>query len=358
VHVHLGSAAVLGSVALLDEGLEALAPGQSARVQLVLRQPVGAWWGDRVVLRDASASRTLAGGVVLDPHAPVRYRRTPQRLAELDALGLSTLAGRVVARVDAAPHGVDLARLSAAQGRPLASLRSALPAGDPERAALLTSEGWALGATQAHAAQAALLAALAAFHAGHPEELGPDAARLRRLALPRLPEPLFRDLLARLQADARLLVRGAFVHLPEHGIKLSATEERLAQKVSPALAAAGFEGAWVRDLARDAQESEPLMRVTLARLAQRGELMQVVKDLYYPPGTMARLSAIAREVARAHDGEVTAARFRDATSLGRKRAIQILEYLDRIGLLRRVGDIHRLRADSQLFKDEAAMPAD
>eukprot|EP01035_Chromulina_nebulosa_P063902 gene63902-87397_t len=36
------------------------------------------------------------------------------------------------------------------------------------------------------------------------------------------------------------------------------------------LLAAGFEGAWVRDLARDSSEPEALVRVTLVRLAQRG----------------------------------------------------------------------------------------
>lgn len=84
VHVHIGSSSVMGTVALLDPPL--LEPGQSGLAQLVLREPVGAWHGDRVVLRDASASRTVAGGQVLDPQAPVRYRRTPQRLAELAAL--------------------------------------------------------------------------------------------------------------------------------------------------------------------------------------------------------------------------------------------------------------------------------
>jgi selenocysteine-specific elongation factor len=78
----------------------------------------------------------------------------------------------------------------------------------------------------------------------------------------------------------------------------------------------------------------------------------VVKDLYYPDGTMARLAAIARELGTP-GGEVSAAAFRDATGLGRKRAIQILEYLDRIGVLRRVGDVHRIRADSALFTPTA-----
>lgn len=341
VHVHLGSASVLAAVAVLDPPV--LEPGQGARVQLVLRKPLGAWHGDRVVLRDASASRTLAGGYVLDPGAPVRYRRTPQRLSELDALALPTAQERLVALLAVAPQGLDLRRFAASQGvapgeLPDDVLRHTDAHGD-----------LALGAQQTARARERVLQVLGAYHASHTEELGPDSARLRRLALPRLPEPLWRALLSRLQADGLLQVRGAFVHLPEHGVRLSATEERLAQKVATPLQAAGFEGAWVRDLARDAGEPEALMRVTLVRLSQRGELYQVVKDLYYPPATLAKLAALARGVAAANGGAVLAAAFRDATGLGRKRAIQILEHFDRIGLLRRVGDVHWLRADSQLF---------
>jgi selenocysteine-specific elongation factor len=99
------------------------------------------------------------------------------------------------------------------------------------------------------------------------------------------------------------------------------------------------------------------MRTTLARLAQRGELHQVVKDLYYRLGTMATLAGIARQVAAAHEGLVTAATFRDATQLGRKRAIQILEHFDRIGLTRRVGDVHRVRGDSTLFAEAGVSAA-
>ena len=344
VHVHVGAASVPGSVAVLDEPA-ALAPGASARVQVVLQRPIGAWHGDRVVLRDASASRTIAGGRVLDPFAPVRYRRTPQRLAELSAWALPTPRQRLQALLEAAPQGLDRRRFDTAQ-----ALQRPVPP-DP---GLLQSGDWLLGEAHAAAARTAALSALAAYHQRYAEELGPDAARLRRLAQPRLPEPLWHALLEALAQEDALRRRGAFVHLPAHGVQLSATEERIAQKVAPGLAAARFEGAWVRDLARDAGEPEALVRVTLARLAQRAELHQVVKDLYYPPATMATLAAIVRQVAAAHGGEVTAAAYRDATALGRKRAIQLLEHFDRIGLLRRVGDVHRLRTDSRLFEDAGA----
>ena len=148
VHVHLGAEDRLGTVAVLDvaaaapsaggagavgavgavggAGSDSLAPGASALVQLVLREPIGAWFGDRVVLRDASASRTLAGGVVLDPLAPTRYRRTPERLAALAALELPDAEARLAAVLLAAPMGVDTRRHAAAMG--LAGSATALDA--------------------------------------------------------------------------------------------------------------------------------------------------------------------------------------------------------------------------------------
>src|SRR6185369_2085349 len=121
VHVHVGASDTPGTLAIL-QGADPLPPGATGLAQLVLQQPIGAWHGDRVVLRDAAASRTLAGGRVLDPCAPARYRRTPQRLAELDALALDDPVDRITALLAAAPFGLDLRRYAAGQGAPAPSL--------------------------------------------------------------------------------------------------------------------------------------------------------------------------------------------------------------------------------------------
>ena len=388
VLAHIGAAQAAATLAVLDA--DTLPPGGTALVQLLLQTPLAAWHGERLLLRDAAASRTLAGGVALDPFAPARYRRSPQRLAELAALcqGLpgqpasppaesgtsnasdashagpsshtgstpnctpppqpaaapatATPAARLQALLAASPHGLDIARLAAAQGWHSPPF-NALPPG------ALAQGSYALGAAQAAAIETAALQTLQAFHARQPDELGPDSARLRRLCAPRLPAPLWQALLARLAATGRVRLQGPVAHLPTHGAELSANETRIAQKTAPALAAAGFEGAWARELAKHAGEGEPLVRTTLARLARRGELHQIVKDLFYAPASMQRLADIARQVATTHGGDIQAAHFRDATGLGRKRAIQVLEYFDRIGLTRRVGDTHRLRPDATLF---------
>ena len=74
VHVHLGSAHVMGRVALLEG--DRLAPGDTALAQLVLEEKIGALAGDRVILRDPSATRTIAGAAVIDPFGPPRNRRS------------------------------------------------------------------------------------------------------------------------------------------------------------------------------------------------------------------------------------------------------------------------------------------
>lgn len=350
VHVHIGSNTVMGTVAILDD--ELLQPGQDALVQLVLRTNVGAWWGDRIVLRDASGARTLAGGRVLDPCAPIRYRRTPNRLAELAALSLTHPDERLQALAKVSPQGIDLHRFRASHGL----LDVAIPSGTLHQHDNNTD--WILGEQQAQEARDHVLDVLRDFHERHPDQLGPDSARLRRLAMPRLSDALQQRILQSLRSEQLVSHRGAFIHLPAHSIQLSQEEERIAEKIAPKLADAGFSGAWVRDLAQDCNEPEGLMRTTLARLARQGELHQVVKDLYYPLDTMQELARIARECAQESDGNLTAAAYRTAIGLGRKRAIQILEYFDRVGLMRRVKDEHRLRTDSTLFSDAASSAAE
>ena len=104
----------------------------------------------------------------------------------------------------------------------------------------------------------------------------------------------------------------------------------------------------MRDIALRLGEPETATRELLKRLAACGETCQVVRDLFYAPAAVRQLGAIAAEL-MATDGCIRAAAFRDRCGLGRKRAIQILEYFDRVGYTRKVGhghdEQHRIRGD-------------
>ena len=76
LHVHIGAARHLAHAVPLSA--ETLAPGQSGWAQLVFDAPVCAMPGDRYIVRNAQATRTVGGGRVLDPNAPDRKRRAPR----------------------------------------------------------------------------------------------------------------------------------------------------------------------------------------------------------------------------------------------------------------------------------------
>ena len=84
VHAHLAASHSTARVAVLGAG--SIAPGESGRIQLVLHRPLHALAGDRLVIRDQSATRTMGGGTVIDPFSPRRGRARPARLTWLDAI--------------------------------------------------------------------------------------------------------------------------------------------------------------------------------------------------------------------------------------------------------------------------------
>ena len=112
-----------------------------------------------------------------------------------------------------------------------------------------------------------VLAALADYHQSAPAEIGPDAARLRRLVRSRMDDTSWRQVLALLAADKAVVISGAFVHLPDHGTELAARDEALLQRLLPLVQAAGAQGAWVRDLAEAIGQTPAELRVAMARLA-------------------------------------------------------------------------------------------
>jgi len=126
---------------------------------------------------------------------------------------------------------------------------------------------------------------------------------------------------------------------------LSRREQELAQKLNLAIAAAGFDPPWVRDLAASLRESEEELRSVLRKCVRQGTLYGVVRDLHYHRDSVRALARLLKDLAEQR-GVVEAAEYRNAVGVGRKRTIQILEFFDRIGFTRRTREGRVLRADS------------
>jgi selenocysteine-specific elongation factor len=118
------------------------------------------------------------------------------------------------------------------------------------------------------------------------------------------------------------------------------------QLVRPALDAAAFNAPPVRELALQLKLKEAVLKDFLHRKAKTGEVLKVTAERFYTRPTVATLAAVAQATSQAQaGGQFTAAQYRDASGVGRSLAIEILEFLDRLGITQRIGDARKMRKD-------------
>jgi selenocysteine-specific elongation factor len=336
--LHHAAAEIGARIVLLNGG--PLPPGQEGRVQLVLERPIAAAAGDRFVLRDTSAQRTIGGGRFLDLRAPARKRRTPERLAQLTAHALADPGSALAALLERPPYHVDVAAFGRDRALSTSELEEIIARLElvqvPAAAGTL-----ALSAAAFTRLTRSLIGTLEAFHGEHPDLPGIGFERLRLGLEPRLPTPALRAVIQGLAGRGEAALDGAWVHLPGHEVRLTPQDERLWAAVSPLLAGAQrFRPPRVRDLAGMTGVAEGEVRRVLKLAGRMGRVDEVAHDHFFLRGTVAEMVEIANAIAAG--GQFTAASFRDRLANGRKVAIQILEFLDRHGVTMRLGDLRRI----------------
>ena len=152
-------------------------------------------------------------------------------------------------------------------------------------------------------------------------------------------------------AAGRVVRDGGMLRLPAHQPRLNREDERLWERVQPLLAADGLRPPRVRELAAELDmEPEKLTRF-FRRVERFGRVAPVAPNRFFLPETMRELAELAAALAaEAPDGSFTAAAFKDRSGIGRNLTIEVLEYLDRIGATRRVGDTRIIARDAaELF---------
>ena len=342
LQLHLGAAAVNATVSALDAA--ALAPGQAGWARLLLDRPVASVHGDRFVLRDAAANRSVAGGRVVDPFGPARGRSRPARLLQLAALALADPAQALAALLDRSPDGIDLAHFAHGRNLRADELERLLQALAVQR---IASAAGPLGLSSAHSQtwRERVLATLDDWHAQQPDSLGPDEPALRAQlggVASAAARAVLRATLAAL-VEAGLVVREGLRHRRSgHQAQLAEADRALLARVVAQLQPAGLRPPIVGVLATALGLPLPALLADLGRLAQQGLLVRVATNRYYLPQTVATLTGHARALAdESPDGSYDAAGYRDRTGIGRNLTVQVLEFLDRAGLSRFDGLRHR-----------------
>ncbi len=342
VHLHLGTADVTARIAIRRGA--SVAPGASAIVQVIADKPIAALNGDRFIIRDQSAMRTIGGGTVIDPFVASTRRNAQARAAHLAALENADPAAALAALLAGSPAGVDLTQFERAMN--LTPDRAAQLTHKPEIAIVGKEQRVALPRTIVDSIKQSTVDALTRFHRESPQATGFEVSTLRKQLAPALPAATFTALLRELGDEKRIEVAGSSARLPRHVATDNPADEKMWQALKPLLDNAGFNVPPLRELAPAANLKEAILKDFLHRKARTSEVIRVTPERFYPRATLAQLAAVAQVVTQTvPGGQFTAAQYRDATGVGRGLAIEILECLDRLGITQRIGDARKMRKD-------------
>ena len=342
VRLHLGTSEVIARVSIRRG--ESIEPGASKVVQLLLDRPIAALQGDRFIIRDQSATRTIGGGTVLDPFAPRPRRRDPLRAERLDALATPDPQTALARLLACSPAGVEVAKFGCAFNLTETRLKEILSAvgalvvsKDPDIAILRAG-------VEKH--QADILNFLKSFHSDQPRSLGLGLRELRVRSAPALDEKTFLALVRVLTEAKKLSVNGSVATLAGHHATANSVDDVMWQKLKPLLDAMQFKPEPAETLAVTAGLKKAIVEEFLHRKAKSGEVFRVSSNRFYPRETFARLAAIAQSVSQTSTDQLfTAAQYRDQVGVNRMLSIEILESLDRLGITQRIGDKRKIRKD-------------
>ena len=341
VHAHLAAAHSTARVAVLGTG--SIAPGESGRVQVVLDRPMHALAGDRIVIRDQSATRTMGGGGVVDPFSPKRGRARPARLAWLDAIGTGGPERAVARAIETTATGVDSGWI-----------RRAFGLTDPEMDRILDAAGAVrvpdtggdrcFSTTHWAGLQAEILAFLETFHRERPRLHGANANDIRLGVARRVSRAVVEHALAALLHEGAVARRGVTVRLPEHRVTLGTNDERAWPRVARALDPAKGSPPSLRQAAEQLKIDEAELGALLRRATNAGLVVPVTRTRFVPLGAVSALAAHAETLAgELPEGRFTAAEYKNHAGIGRNFAIELLEFFDRSGFTERLGDRRRVR---------------
>ena len=339
VHIYHAAAHCVGKLNVLTA--KAVSPSQQAYAELILDKPLFLVHGDKLILRSGDNKQLLAGAQVLEINSPKRHKRSEVRLNFLQHL---QQAKNIAERLDLylQSQAVAVSDLLWTEQLFEFQLNEIITKNKQVR-----FQDWCFNHDYQAQTTSRIMTALSDYHALHADQLGVGKARLYRIVAPNQPEKLIYHFIDELLALGKLQQTRGWLHLPEHKIRFSAEEQALWQQVLAEFEQQNGQALWVRDLATGLSREESEMRNFLYKAGKLGYLTAVVKDRFFLTENIYGYARLVKKILL-EQGSISVNQLRDELQFGRKLTVQLTEYFDRCGFLRRKGNTHILR-DGDMF---------
>jgi selenocysteine-specific elongation factor len=346
IRLYHGAAAIPARIYFFDP---AKAGDSPSLARLRLEKPVLALAGDRFVIRDGAETRTLGGGVVLDPMPPNPSGRRPapgspgRLLLERRAAAIDDPP--IFVMTELARDGVVERKSLLAQSRfSREEIESAIMSG-LEAKHFVAAGDLLVNVDLWQTTSSALATAIDAHHESQPHQAGLPLADVRKMKPAKVGnamEPrLIESAIVNLCQDGFVLA-GASIRRRDHRPALPQRLQAAGQLLRRRLGERRLDPPSRKELCTD-----DLSHQAMKFLIAAGEAVEINKDLVISAEGYAM--AVAKVRAFLH-GQAAATVSELKTALGSSRRIMVplLEKLDADGITQRQGDLRRLREEASV----------
>jgi selenocysteine-specific elongation factor len=343
VKVHIGTAQVSGHLVLPD--LDPMTPGTSNYVQLQLKSPVVAAPGDLFVVRQLSPVRTIGGGhVVCSDH--MRMRRSRGDWAAI-------CAEREIAfrePLSALRYVIDNYGDQPLNIERLAHMAFLNEEATRQHLATLVTEGVAVGLSGdrfvlkevVEAAREQITGALTELHDGQPLSLGFPKRDLFRLLGSSANRTVVDNALEGLFQDKTISENESGIQLARRAPQLSPRQAALAERILDLYHKSAFRAPRKDELPLMLGTPAPIINPVFGHLTQTGQLIRIADKIVLHADHLSASREAIINYLKTHKN-LNAGACKDLLDTTRKFVIPVLEYWDKQGLTRRVGDARVLR---------------
>ncbi len=346
VRFHLGTAEIMGAVSLLD--CDAVEPGGWGLAQVFLEEPATAVWGQPFVVRGPSATYTLGGGQVLQPAAKKVRRRHLETLERIEklwggdakerALTVAWFGGFSGFTPADLVRGANLAPDQAPE-----VIKELQAAGRLAEVAVGQARKLLLHADMLKELDERILGNLARLHEEFPLMATHDRQRMQSQLDYIGDDALVHAAVDRLLQQKKLVGDLRRVARADHKPKLSGNQRKLKDKIVATYQEAGFQPPEPASFANQAAGNAAVLKDLFEVCVAEGLLAPIAEGVYLHGDAEAEMRRRVAEKLAGGAG-ATVAEIRDLLGTTRKFAVPLCEYLDRVGVTRREGDLRFLVA--------------
>lgn len=335
VRVNLGTSEAIARIAILDKN--EYEPGDEGFAQLRFEKPVVAQRGDRFVVRSYSPVSTIGGGVVLDS-APRKHKRFEEaaidKLKRIDDGDPSQSVQEYLDRMRFIPKSSDeIAKaLSIAQDVCENYIESLLQSEDVIR----IGKKKFISMANHEMLKKKIITLLEEYFKTNPHKTFLSAAHIRSSIKPNCDVNLCKWVFEELEKENLIKVNSDKVIPSWHSVKLTGSQDMIRKTLLKEFGESGYTPPSQKDIvAKHGKETFSVLEY----LIDQGELLAIDDGIIFPTNIIKEALDKIVDVFKSPSDNIGIGGFREIfDGVSRKYVVMILDFSDKIGLTKRVGD--------------------